>query len=88
MPFNGEPAKLEQVASRLFVAKHPGVQTIKVKPAPVFPASPVFRLLGMRPSGVAICFVEHPVIQFAKDFLGNRSAKVVRPSSNDRIELC
>src|SRR5258708_40054538 len=87
MPFNREPAKLEQVAPRLFVTKHPGVHTIKMKPAPVFAVPPVFWLLGVHASGVAVCFVEHPAIQLAKDFLGHSRAKVVRPSPNDRVEF-
>src|SRR5947208_2100597 len=87
MPFNGEPAKLEQVAPCLFVAKYPGVQAIKMKSAPIFAVPPVFRLVGVRPSGVAVCFVKHPTIQFAKDFLGNSRAKVVGPPPDDRVEL-
>src|SRR6266851_5126970 len=53
-----------------------------------FPSSAHSLRIPWDPSGVTICFVEHPVIQFAKDFLGHNSAKVVRPSANDRIELC
>ncbi len=87
MPFNGEPAKLEQVAPSVFVTKYPGVQPIKMKPAPILALPPVFRLLGVHASGVAVCFVKHPAIQLAKDFLGHRRAKVVGPSPNDRVEL-
>src|SRR5215471_8070730 len=87
MPFNGEPATFEQVASGLFVAKHPGVQAIKMKLAPIFAVPPVFWLVGVRPSGVAVCLVKHPAIQFTKDFLGYRRAEVGGPSPNNWVEL-
>ena len=81
-----EPAKFEQVASGLFVAKHPGVSPIKVQPAPVFAVPPVFGFVWMRPPAVAVLFVEHPTIQFAKDFFCHSGAKVVGPSTNNRVE--
>jgi hypothetical protein len=75
------------MASRLFVSKHPGVQSIKLEPPPIGTVSPVFGFLGVRASGVAVCFVEHPPIQTAKDFFGDGSAEVIGPSTDDRVEL-
>src|SRR5216684_5165594 len=86
MPFNGEPAKFEQIGSCLFVAKHPGVRSVQMEPAPISLVSPVFGFLGMLTPSVSVCFVEHPSIQAAEDFFGNRRAEVIGPASDDRIE--
>ena len=87
MPLYRKPAKLEEMSPGLFVAKHPGVESIKLEPSPVFAVPPVFGFLGVHTSGVAVCFVEHPPVQAAKDFFGNGRAEVIGPSANDRIEL-
>src|SRR5258708_22556326 len=87
VPLYWKPTKLEHMASRLFVSKHPGVQSIKLEPSPIGTVPPVFGFLGMRTSGVAVCFVEHPPIQAAKDFFGDGRAEVIGPSTNNRVEL-
>src|SRR5258708_32439012 len=35
VPLYRKPAKLEHMASCLFVSKHPGVQSIKLEPSPI-----------------------------------------------------
>src|SRR5258708_18806786 len=87
MSFNRKPTEFEQMRSRLFVTKHPGIVSFEMQSAPISLMSPVFGFLGVRTPGVAIFFVEHPAIQAAKDFFGYSRAKVVRPSPYDRVEF-
>ena len=82
----GNQLAFEQIGSCLFVAKHPGVRSVQMEPAPISLVPPVFRFLGVLTPRVTVCFVEHPSIQAAEDFFGNRRAQVVGPASDDRIE--
>src|SRR5262249_19110600 len=66
MPDDLEPAKLEQVAARAFVTKHPVVAPSRVQLAPVLLISPLPTLVGVGVFGVALRAAAHPVVHLAE----------------------
>ncbi len=86
VPFDREPTQLEPVFSGLFVAKCPGVQPVHSQSSPGCLFEPVHGFGGVSLLGVAQRFVEHPLIQLAKDFFRHSDAQGVCPPSDDRVE--
>ncbi len=87
MPHYREPVELEQVPPGLFVSKRPGVQSIQIEWSPVVLPPPFAGFLGMHPFGVAERLLNHPVIQFPKEFFCHSAAEVDSPSTNDGVQL-
>src|SRR5436305_996036 len=84
----GNHPNLRRYPPVAFSPKTHRVSPIQVQATPIFALSPMFGFLWVLPFGVAVCPVEHPAIQFVKDFTSNHRPKVIRPPPDDRIESC
>jgi len=85
--YNWRPNHLQQVGSGCFVAKDPLVFVLWIEIAPVLLTKPLPGFIRVREPEPAHTPGEDPVIQVSENLFRHVDPEVVRPTSEDRIDL-